>query len=165
MFLRPVKPSKNAAAKTAHFQSFDLLATLVAVVRSDGTVLFANAALEDVMGTSRRTIEGSALPEYFAEPGLLRNALDGAGGNEFAALRYDTKLKRLNHDPMPVHVIVAQTERSEPTQEACTNSQFSAPGIIMNSSARPKRCWSPQPPSRPCISQTRISASEVAVTR
>ena len=113
MFLRPVKPSKNAAAKTAHFQSFDLLATLVAVVRSDGTVLFANAALEDVMGTSRRTIEGSALPEYFAEPGLLRNALDGAGGNEFAALRYDTKLKRLNHDPMPVHVIVAQTERPD----------------------------------------------------
>jgi hypothetical protein len=29
------------------FQSFDLLATLVAVVRNDGAVLFANAALED----------------------------------------------------------------------------------------------------------------------
>ena len=113
MFLRPAKGSKKAAFNAAHFQSFDLLATLVAVVRTDGTVLFANAALEDAIGTSRRTIEGSPLPDYFTEPGLLRNALDGAGSNEFAALRYDAWLKRLNHDPVPVHVIVAQTERPD----------------------------------------------------
>ena len=113
MFLRPAKASKKAAFNAAHFQSFDLLATLVAVVRTDGTVLFANAALEDAIGTSRRTIEGSPLPDYFTEPGLLRNALDGAGSNEFAALRYDAWLKRLNHDPVPVHVIVAQTERPD----------------------------------------------------
>ncbi len=93
------------------FQSFDLLATLVAVLRSDGTVLFANSALEDALGTSRRTIEGSQLADCFTEPQLLRTALEGAGSNEFAALRYDAWLKRLNHDPMPVHVIVAQTER------------------------------------------------------
>ncbi len=93
------------------FQSFDLLATLVAVVQSDGIVLFANSALEDALGTSRRTIEGSQLPECFTEPHILQNALEGAGSNEFAALRYDAWLKRLNHDPLPVHVIVAQTER------------------------------------------------------
>jgi len=93
------------------FQSFDLLATLVAVVQSDGAVLFANSALEDALGTSRRTIEGSQLPDCFTEPHILQNALEGAGSNEFAALRYDAWLKRLNHDPMPVHVIVAQTER------------------------------------------------------
>jgi two-component system nitrogen regulation sensor histidine kinase GlnL len=34
----------------------------------------------------------------------------GARGNQFAALRYDSWLKRLNHDPIPVHVIVTQTE-------------------------------------------------------
>ena len=38
------------------FRAFDLLATLVAVVRVDGTVVFANAALEDALGISRRTI-------------------------------------------------------------------------------------------------------------
>ena len=113
MFLRPAKASKKAAFNAAHFHSFDLLATLVTVVRSDGTVLFANAALEDAIGTSRRTIEGSHLSDYFVEPDLLRNALDGAGSNEFAALRYDAWLKRLNHDPVPVHVIVAQTERPD----------------------------------------------------
>ena len=95
----------------SRFQSFDLLATLVAVVDSNGIVRFANAALEDALGTSRRTIEGSALAQCFSEPHILQNALEGAGSNEFAALRYDAWLNRLTHDPLPVHVIVAQTDR------------------------------------------------------
>ncbi len=95
----------------SRFLAFDLLATLVAVVRSDGTVLFANAALEDAMGTSRRSIEGSLFPESFAEPQVLRHALESAHSNEFAALRYDALINRHHHDPLPVHVIVAQTER------------------------------------------------------
>jgi len=93
------------------FRAYDLLATLVAVVRIDGTVIFANAALEDAIGTSRRTIEGSQFADFFSEPQILRNALDGAGSNEFAALRYDAWLKRFNHDPVLVHVIVAQTDQ------------------------------------------------------
>jgi two-component system nitrogen regulation sensor histidine kinase GlnL len=95
---------------TLRFQAFDLLATLVAVVRTNGCVVFANAALEDALGTSRRTIEGSQLPECFTEPHILKHALEGAGSNEFAALRYDAWLRRLNHEPMPVHVVVAQTD-------------------------------------------------------
>ena len=82
----------------------------MAVVRTDGLVLFANAALEDALGISRRTIESSMLADSFTEPQLLRTALEGAGSNEFAALRYDAWLKRLNTDPLPVHVIVAQTD-------------------------------------------------------
>ncbi len=100
----------NAANPVSAFSAFDLLATLVAVVHADGTVLFANSALEDALGTSRRMIEGAHLPASFTEPHLLTNALQGAGGNEFAALRYDAWLKRLNHEPIPVHVIVTQTE-------------------------------------------------------
>ena len=73
-------------------------------------VVFANAALEDALGTSRRTIEGSQLPDCFTEPHILQNALEGAGSNEFAALRYDAWLKRVNHEPIPVHVVVAQTD-------------------------------------------------------
>ena len=94
------------------FQAFDMLATLVAVVHSSGAVLFANSALEDALGTSRRTIEGSQFPDCFDDPHILQNALEGAGSNEFAALRYDARLKRLNHESMPVHVIVAQTEQA-----------------------------------------------------
>ncbi len=98
------------ATSSARFQPFDWLATLVAVVRLDGSVLFANSALEDALGTSRRTIEGSQFADFFTEPHLLESALDGAAVNEFAALRYDSSIKRLNHDPFPVHVVVAQTE-------------------------------------------------------
>lgn len=107
------KPDFSLTAKPAafpRFQSFDLLATLVAVVRTDGVVVFANAALEDALGTSRRTIEGSQLPDCFTEPMILHNALEGAGSNEFAALRYDAWLKPLNREPLPVHVVVAQTD-------------------------------------------------------
>jgi two-component system nitrogen regulation sensor histidine kinase GlnL len=102
----PLKPGSAAV----RFHAFDLLATLVAVVRNDGVVVFANAALEDALGISRRTIEGSQLPECFTEPHILRNALEGAGSNEFAALRYDAWLKRSNPEPFPVHVVVAQTD-------------------------------------------------------
>jgi len=95
----------------ARFQAFDLLATLVAVVGTDGSVLFANAALEDALGMSRRAIEGSGFPDCFTDPQLLRVALDGAGSNEFATLRYDASLVRHNADPLAVHVVVAQTDR------------------------------------------------------
>lgn len=84
---------------------------MVAVVAGDGTVLFANSALEDALGSSRRTIQGSHFPQCFSQPQLLRNALEGAAGNEFAALRYDTWLLRQNlGEPAPVHVILAQTD-------------------------------------------------------
>lgn len=95
------------------FQSFDLLATLVAVVRGDGTVLFANAALEDALGSSRRTIEGASFLPFFTEPHILRTALDGARVNEYAALRYDAWMVRQGGEPLPVHVVLAQTEQAD----------------------------------------------------
>ena len=94
----------------ARFQSFDLLATLVAVVRPDAAVLFSNAALEDALGTSRRMIVGSCFLDAFTEPLHLQNALLSARANEFAALRYDALLKRVGGEPMPVHVIITRTE-------------------------------------------------------
>lgn len=106
----PVATPRPRSADTLRFQSLDLLATLVAVVAPDGTVLFANAALEDALGMSRRSITGSPLQACFTEPVLLQSALSGARDNEFAALRYDAWLRRLGHEPLPVHVVVAQTE-------------------------------------------------------
>ena len=94
------------------FQAFDLLATLVAVVTPEGVVLFANAALEDALGTSRRMIEGTSLPSFFTEPQRLRTAVEGAGSNEYAAMRYDGWLVRHGADALQVHVVVAQTERA-----------------------------------------------------
>ncbi len=103
---KPSSPSQR-------FHSFDLLATLVAVVRGDGTVVFANSALEDAVGSSRRTIEGASFLNFFTEPLVLRTALDGARVNEYAALRYDARLVRQQTEPMPVHVVLAQTDSPE----------------------------------------------------
>ena len=83
------------------------------MVSTDGKVLFANSALEDALGSSRRLIEQSQFADFFTEPVALRNALLGAEGNQFAALRYDAWLKRANHDPIPVHVIVTQTDQPD----------------------------------------------------
>ena len=95
---------------SGRFQSLDLLATLVAVVSADGTLLFVNAALEDALGVSRRSLAGAGLQDWFMEPQQLVHALQGAQDNEFAALRYDAWLKRIGHDPLPVHVVIAQTD-------------------------------------------------------
>ncbi len=93
------------------FQAFDLLATPVAVMQGQGRVRFVNAALEDALGLSRRTLYDSHLPDYFVDPQPLILALSGAQSNEFAALRYEAQLRRLHHDePLPVHVIVALTD-------------------------------------------------------
>ncbi|HYF19346.1 MAG TPA: PAS domain-containing protein, partial [Ramlibacter sp.] len=78
MTARPAPAAKPPPATVhARFQAFDLLATLVAVVAPDGRVLFANAALEDALGISRRAIQGSSFPDCFSGPQQLRVALEG----------------------------------------------------------------------------------------
>ena len=104
---------KKPALSTSRFHTFDLLATLVAVVRSDGWVLFANAALEDALGTSRRLIVDTDLAACFTEPQVLHNALACVKINVFDALRFDAWLKRPNRDLLPVHVIVTQTDHAD----------------------------------------------------
>jgi two-component system, NtrC family, nitrogen regulation sensor histidine kinase GlnL len=94
-----------------HYTALDALATLVAVVDLRARVLFANAALEDALGTSRRQIEAGLLTDHFVEPGALEDALEGVASNAFATLRYDALLKKPGAEHMPVHVIIAQTER------------------------------------------------------
>ncbi len=98
----PVASSLNSQ----RFQAFDLLATLVAVVQSNGDVLFANAALEDALGISRRSIVGSHFSHSFTKPDLLQSALKGLGRDQLAAVRYDAWLLRFGRETLPVHVSV-----------------------------------------------------------
>ena len=102
---------KKAVGANTRFQTFDLLSTLIAVVNSDGSVLFANSGLEDALGTSRRTLEGSQFGACFHEPQVLRTAIDGARSNDFATLRYEAFLRRVNHELMPVQVTLAQGDK------------------------------------------------------
>ena len=76
-----------------------------------GRVVFANSALEDALGISRRSIEGSDFPQSFTEPELLQSALQRAVQHASGALRYEAQLQRVSGDPSPVHVLVAPGER------------------------------------------------------
>ena len=97
----------------ARFAALDWLSTLVAVLDgTGGTVRFANAALENALGLSRRTLGGADFSQLFAEPALLQSALAGARGAEFTAMRFEASLRRLGQEPMPVHVQVSVLEAS-----------------------------------------------------
>ncbi len=85
---------------------------MVAVVDLRSQILFANSALEDALGISRRAIEQSVLSDHFVDPSDIVAALSGVASNAFATLRYDALLKKIGADNIPVHVIVAQTERA-----------------------------------------------------
>ena len=64
------------------------------------------------MGVSRRNIEGSAFPDAFTEPDLLLTAAQGASQSDFGVLRYEAHLLRVTGEQMPVHVVVAPSERA-----------------------------------------------------
>lgn len=98
------------------YAAFDLLASLLVVVDLQAHALYVNAALEDMLGLSRKVLLGQRLDAFFAQPQALHGALDGVASNAFATLRYDALLRKPGADasptiPIPVHVIVTQTER------------------------------------------------------
>ena len=107
----PVKSLKQSEPQNLRFQAFDWLPTPIAVLTNDGVIVFVNAELEDVIGQSRRSLEGQSFINFFTDSKPLKHALAGAKANEFAALRYDSELLRIKQeDSLPVHVIVAQSD-------------------------------------------------------
>lgn len=95
------------------YEAFDLLATMVAVVRPDGECLFANAAFESVMRLSRRAVQGLNLFDWFAEAARLRETVSAVAGNAYSSSRFDAQLRRgprPHEDLLPVQVIVSQTD-------------------------------------------------------
>jgi two-component system nitrogen regulation sensor histidine kinase GlnL len=84
----------------SRFQSFDLLATLVAVVRSNASVIFSNAAGRRV-GYFTAHHCGFVFHDAFTEPVLLRSALERVPRTNLPSLRYDALLKRMGHEPCP----------------------------------------------------------------
>jgi two-component system nitrogen regulation sensor histidine kinase GlnL len=95
------------------FISFDLLATLVAVVRGDGALVYANAALQDVLGASQRSLGEANFSIHFSEPRVLLLALGGFRANEYTTLHYDASLRRIGRDALPVHVNLARADDTD----------------------------------------------------
>ena len=92
-------------------EAFDLLSTLVAVVRADGRCETVNSALENALCQSRRKlVQGQAL-DWFVDPAPLRDALKRTG--QLIVSRFEATLHgpAPGAHPLPVHVVVSPLER------------------------------------------------------
>ena len=104
-------PERAVARRSpAAFVAFDWLSAIVAVPRSDGSVQYANAALEQALGVSRHTLVGSDFTQYFAHSSLIQSVLSGAHGHAFAAIRFEAVLLRLHQGGVPVHIHLSMGE-------------------------------------------------------
>jgi two-component system nitrogen regulation sensor histidine kinase GlnL len=96
------------------YDAFDLLATLVALARPDGSLVFVNAGFEAMVGQSRRSLVRTSLFDRFSDPAALRETLLAVAHNEIATGRLEAQLRRggaaTSHDDLPVHVIVTQAD-------------------------------------------------------
>jgi two-component system, NtrC family, nitrogen regulation sensor histidine kinase GlnL len=103
----------DEAAGPLPYLALDLLATMVAVVLPDGSLLFVNAMFESVAGVSRRTLMRRNLLEWFVDPLALQDTLAAVLLNEVSTARFDAVIQRgptPAHDPLPVQVIVTQID-------------------------------------------------------
>ena len=95
---------------------FDLLATMVAVVRVDGQCVFANAAFEEVLGLSKRSVLRGSLFERFTDQQPLRETVAAVCRNDYSSSRFEAQLRPQPGspgDPLAVHVIVTQFAAGE----------------------------------------------------
>jgi two-component system nitrogen regulation sensor histidine kinase GlnL len=106
-------PHAPVQGETAPFLALDHLATLVAVVASDGRCMFANAAFESTLQLSRRSVMRSSFFDWFVDADLMRENIEAVARNEFATSRLHAQLKRphASHgETLPVHAIVTQID-------------------------------------------------------
>ena len=92
--------------------ALDMLASMVALLRRDGAILYANASLEDAAGLSRRALMRGQLGDWLIDPGRLSETLDAVLANRIATVRFDAVMRRpqpVAHE-VPVHVIVTQVD-------------------------------------------------------
>jgi len=111
----PTPAASPVAAAAVSYAAFDHLATLVAIVGVDGQCVFANAAFENVLGLSRRSVQRGSVFDWFVDPQRLRDTVDAVRRNEYATSRLEALLRRsgtLHGDSLPVHVIVNQMDAS-----------------------------------------------------
>ena len=73
---------------------------------------FANTALENALGMSRRHLHGLELAGFFSEPALLSEALKQCAKPQGAVvLRFEAMLRCPNQAPLAVHASVAAAEQ------------------------------------------------------
>lgn len=92
------------------YAGLDLLATLVALVRSDGQVMHVNAAFENCYGLSAPLISSLNLSHMLQEQTLLE-ILSSVDADEVSASRFEDMLRRPSGQAdLPVQVVISKAE-------------------------------------------------------
>ncbi len=81
------------------FEAFDHLATMLAVADRNGECRFANAALQDKLATSQRSLLRGSVLDWLVESAALRRAIERVAANEVSSARFDATLKRMPQLP------------------------------------------------------------------
>lgn len=108
-----VDPAEVQRLLPVGLDTFDHLATMVAVVEPDGQCMFVNAAFEEILGLSRRAVLRESIYDWFTEPSLLREVVAAVSRNDYATSRLEAELKRHPHlfpEPLHIQVIVTRLE-------------------------------------------------------
>jgi two-component system nitrogen regulation sensor histidine kinase GlnL len=95
------------------WQALEHIATLVAVLRLDGAAARVNAALENALGVSRKSILGHYFGGFFQDDELIHKALVDARAQRFSSLRFEAQLRRSLQDSFPVHANLSWWEEEE----------------------------------------------------
>ena len=95
------------------FGALDLLATMVAIVSPEGQCVFVNAAFENVLGLSRRSVLRASVFDWIVEAQVFHDTVAAVSRNDFSTSRLEAHLRRPGgSETFPVHVIVNQMEAS-----------------------------------------------------
>ena len=101
---------------SSSFGALDLLATMVAIVDPHGRCIFVNAAFEEFLGLSRRSVLRGSVFDWIVEPQIFRETIAAVSRNDFSTSRLDAHLRRQGAKPtdlLPVHAIVNRIESSD----------------------------------------------------
>ena len=98
------------------YAALDLLATMVAVVGPEGRFIFVNAAFEDVLGLSRRSVLRGSVYDWVVEREILQETIGAVSRNDFSTGRLEAQLRRpgaAHGETFPVHLIVNRMEATD----------------------------------------------------
>jgi two-component system nitrogen regulation sensor histidine kinase GlnL len=94
-------------------EGLDLLSSAVIILNAERRVVFVNAAAENLLESSFRTLVNQTITELFLNGDKLEPVFQQAIEYQFADKRLDLALERLGREPLHVHMIVTATDRPD----------------------------------------------------
>ncbi len=91
----------------AALAGLDLLASAVLLIDADGLVSYANAAAENLLENSLKSMQGSSLFSQFLNAEELVSLCEQAAAHKYADLRQELMLERSGREALHVHSIVS----------------------------------------------------------